>query len=273
LYKRTEEVVDGTPYPQLSCDGNPNYPNCPESFFESIEKFSTPPQYAGDTYRAKFVGIPFGPHRQAVYKFIETVIVKPVYENKPAPILAQTTIIPYSIIFWVEIPKLIGPTRDGALKDPFKLGGRATIEIRPCTGLSSSGQIQESLYQALITKLDSNYTSLKIGTRVGTSPDNDYFSTNYVAVPYVVNHYLWDKLVNSVGCPKRILTYSFAILGEDDAGTMMGTVWWFNLSILDPKIVWLSDKNTDVLRFKLYWASELPSSYKIPIQVTLWGAF
>jgi hypothetical protein len=258
LYKRTGDV-DGTPYPQLSCDINANTIDCPKRiFFESIEKFPIPPQYAGDTYERR--------GRQAVYTFIEPVIVKPIYEDKPAPIFAQTTIIPYSIIFWVEIPEMRGDPYD-----PFNFPGTAAIEIRPCTGVSLSGQIQESLYQALITKLVSNNSSFKVGTRVGTSPGYDYFSTNYVAVSYKRNLNLWDKLTKSVGCPKRILTYSFTILNESDAG-VENEKRYLNLSILDPMVVWLSDKNTDALRFQLYWSSR-GGPYKVPIQVTLFGAF
>jgi len=198
-------------------------------------------------------------------KYVKVTQV-PIYAYTLAPIFAQTTIIPYSIIFWVEIPEMRGDPYD-----PFNFPGTAAIEIRPCTGISLSGQIQESLYQALITKLVSNNSSFKIGRRVGTSPGNDYFSTDYVDVSYTTNLYLWDKLTKSVGCPKRILTYSFSILNESDAG-VENEKRYLNLSILDPMIVWLSDKNTDALRFQLYWSSR-GGPYKVPIQVTLFGTF
>jgi hypothetical protein len=85
LYKRTGEV-NGAPYPKLSCDTNDYTVNCPDgNFFESLRHFTSPPQYAGDTYRRGGIRT-----KQKVYTFIETVIVKPVYENKPAPIFAQT---------------------------------------------------------------------------------------------------------------------------------------------------------------------------------------
>jgi len=195
------------------------------------------------------------------------VVSYPIFNERLASILAQTTIIPYSIIFWVEIPEIRGDPYD-----PFSFPGKATIEIKPCTHINLRGEIEASSRAALITNLGSNNPSFKVGIRVGTSSGYDYFSTNYVSVPYERNFRLWDdELTRSVGCPKRILTYSFSILSETDAG-MENEKRFLNLAILDPVIVWVPDKNTDVLRFKLYWSSR-GGPYKVPIQVTLFGAF
>ncbi len=89
LYERTGEV-EGAPYPELSCDTNDYFVNCPDRFLESTSNFSTPPQYAGDTYRSiSTKGIKT---KQKVYTFKEPVIVKPIYKEEInfAPIFAQT---------------------------------------------------------------------------------------------------------------------------------------------------------------------------------------
>jgi len=199
-------------------------------------------------------------------KYVKGIEV-PIYGDVLAPIFARTTIIPYSIIFWVEIPEMRGDPFD-----PFYFPGKANIEIKPCTGISSSGEIKESLDEALITNLGSNNSFFKVGRRAGTSSGNDYFSTKHVAVPYKKNFELWDKLItNSLDCPRKILTYSFAILNESDAG-FENEKRYLNLSILDPKVYWSPSERTDVLRFQLYWSSR-SGPYKVPIQVTLFGAF
>jgi N-acetylneuraminic acid mutarotase len=89
LYEMTGEA-DTDRYPRLSCDTNNSTVDCPNRFFESTSHFTSPPQYAGDTYRitsGRTVII-----KQKVYTFREPVIVKPIYreETNLAPIFAQT---------------------------------------------------------------------------------------------------------------------------------------------------------------------------------------